>query len=74
MLLSRPESVKSSKPRREDVGDRVPQMSQTEFLYVFKKVHALQAHFGSSLEEIERGGDEEEGIDTGAKQIIHLSF
>lgn len=74
-LLISPESVKSSKPRREDVGNRVPQTLQIEFLYVFKKVQALQAHFASSLVEIARGeGGDEEGRDAGAKQIMQLSF
>lgn len=72
VLLSRlPESVKSSKPRREeDDGDRVPQISQDEFLYVFRKVQPLHAHVGSSLEEAERG----EGVERGVKQIMQLSF
>lgn len=72
LLLSRTsESFKSSKPRREeDDGDRVPQISQAEFLYVFRKVQALHAHLGSSFEEIERG----EGVGRGVKQIMQLSF
>jgi hypothetical protein len=43
---------------------------------VFKKVQALQAHLASSFAEIERegGGGDKEGRDTGAKQIMQLSF
>lgn len=49
-------------------------MSQAEFLYVFRKVQPLQAHFGSSFEETERGLGDEEGRGVGVKQIMQLSF
>ena len=65
-------SLKSSKLDNDRTGHLVPQTSQSEFLYGFRKVQALHDHFGGDArEDDEEGGGEDGGDD---KQIWHDDF